>query len=74
MEPEVVAFLKRVALCIFITFSWLAITVTVGLKFELAFVADHVTVGNVIFYVWMSASFVAMVLYFIHIWKNTAKW
>ncbi len=74
MEPEVVAFLKRVALCIFITFFWLAITVTVGLKFDFAFVNEHVSAGNIIFYLWMAASFVAMVLYFIRIWKNTAKW
>lgn len=74
MEPEVVAFLKGVALCIFVTFCWLAITVTVGLKFDLAFVGSHVSVGNILFYLWMAASFVVMILYFIRIWKNTAKW
>lgn len=74
MEPEVVAFLKRVALCIFMVFSWLAITVIVGLKFNLAFVDNHVSPGNVLFYLWMAASFIAMILYFIRLWKNTAKW
>ena len=74
MEPEVVAFLKRVALCIFITFSWLAVTVTVGLKFDLVVVNNHPSVGNILFYLWMTGSFIAMILYFIRLWKNTAKW
>lgn len=74
MEPEVVAFLKRVALCIFLMFCWLAVNVTIGLKFDLAFIDNHVTTGNVLFYIWMTASFVIMVIYFIHIWKNSEKW
>ena len=74
MEPEVVAFLKRVALCIFLVFFWLAVTVIVGLKFDLAFVNNHVSLGNILFYLWMTASFVIMILYFIRLWKNTAKW
>ena len=74
MEPEVVAFLKRVAQCIFISFCWLAITVVVGLRFDLAFVDGRVSVGNIIFYLCMAASFVAMIVYFIRLWRNTSKW
>jgi hypothetical protein len=74
MEPEVVAFLKNVALCIFLTFSWLAVNVVIGLKFNLAFINGSISAGNILFYIWMAASFVIMIIYFIRLWKNTEKW
>ena len=74
MEPEVVAFLKRVALSIFLLFSWLAVTVVIGLKFNLAFINNAVSAGNILFYVWMIASLISLLLYLIKIWKKTEKW
>lgn len=74
MEPEVIAFLKRVAFSIFLLFSWLVLTVVVGLKFNLAFIGGSVSPANVLFYVWMIASLISLLLYLIKIWQKTKKW
>lgn len=74
MEPEVIAFLKRVALSIFIAFGWLAVNTVVGIRFNLAFVETSWTAGNVLFYIWLVGSFVLMLVYFVRMWKNTVKW
>ncbi len=74
MEPEVVAFLKRVGLSLFLSFCWLALNVTIGLKFDLAFVDGSISAGNILFYVWMTISFILLLAYLIHLWKNAEKW
>lgn len=74
MEPEVVAFLKRVALSIFLSFFWLALNVTIGIRFQLAFINKTYTWGNIVFYIWLVISFVAMLFYFVHLWRKTEKW
>ena len=74
MEPEVVAFLKRVALSIFLTFCWLAFNVAIGLRFDLAFPNGSVSPGNILFYVWMTASFILLLVYLIYLWKKSEKW
>ena len=74
MEPEVVAFLKRVGLTIFLTFCWLAFNVTIGLRFDLAFVDGTVSLGNVLFYIWMVISFIVLLMYLLKLWSKTEKW
>ena len=74
MEPEVIAFLKRVAFSIFLTFCWLAFNVTVGLRFNLAFAEGAVSLGNVLFYIWMVISFIALLVYLLKLWSKTEKW
>jgi hypothetical protein len=70
MEPEVLAFLKRVALSIFLAFCWLAINVIIGVKFDLAEVKGHVTIGNVLYYIWLIGSLILMLLFFLHLWRQ----
>ncbi len=73
MEPEVVAFLKRVALSILLAFVWLVINVTVGIRLDLAFVKDHITVGNVLYYSWLVASLVLLLLFFLRLWRQVPR-
>lgn len=73
MEPEVVAFLKRVALSILIAFCWMVINTIVGIKFDLAVVEDHVTVGNVLYYIWLVGSLILMLLFFLRLWKQVSR-
>ena len=73
MEPEVVAFLKRVALSIFIAFCWLVINTIVGVKFDLAVVEDHVTIGNVLYYIWLIGSLIFMLLFFLRLWRQVPR-
>ena len=73
MEPEVIEFLKRVTLSIFLAFLWLAINTTIGIKFNLAFVEEKVTIGNVFFYIWLVTSFILLLFFFIRLWREALK-
>ena len=74
MEPEVVAFLKRVAFSIFLVFCWLAFNVTLGLRFNLAIAEGAISLANVLFYLWMAVSFVMLLIYLIKLWGKAENW
>ena len=67
MEPEVLAFLKRVALSIFVAFCWLAINVILGVKFDLAEVEGHITIGNILYYIWLAGSLILILFFFLRL-------
>jgi hypothetical protein len=73
MEPEVLAFLKSIALSIFLAFCWLAINVILGVKFNLAEVEGHITIGNVLYYIWLVGSLIAMLFFFLRMWRRVPK-
>ena len=68
MEPEMVAFLRRIGKSLTIAFCWLAITATAAIKGDNAFIADHVTVGNILFYLWLVISIIILILIFKKMW------
>jgi hypothetical protein len=73
MEPEVLMFLKRVALSIFLAFCWLVMNTIIGVKFDLAVVEDHVTVGNVLYYIWLIGSLILLLFFFFRLWKQVPR-
>ena len=70
MEPEAAAFLKRIAKSIFIGFLWLAITSTIAIKGDNAFIEGPFRLGNVLFYAWFVISLVGLVLIYKRLWAN----
>ncbi|MEJ7828223.1 MAG: hypothetical protein WKF91_08515 [Segetibacter sp.] len=68
MEPEMVAFLKRIGLTIFLALLWLAINATAAIKGDNAFIGDHITIGNVLFYLWFVISLVILLWIFKRMW------
>lgn len=68
MEPEMVAFLKRIGKSLTIAFCWLAITATAAIKGDNAFIGQHVTTGNVLFYLWLIISIIILVMIFKKLW------
>ncbi len=68
MEPEMVIFLRRVAKSITIAFCWLAITATIAIKGDNAFIGDRITIGNVLFYLWLIVSIVILIRLFKKLW------
>ena len=70
MEPEMVAFLKRIANSIFIALAWLAINATVAIKGDNAYVGDHITLANVLCYSWFVISIVLLVMIYKKMWKG----
>ncbi len=70
MEPEVLAFLKRIALSLFLGIVWLSITAVAAIKGDNAFIEGSVRLGNVLFYIWFFISVVVLVKMFKKLWKN----
>ena len=68
MEPEMVAFLKRIGLTIFIALVWLAINATAAIKGDNAFIGDHITVANILFYLWFVISLVILLWIYKRMW------
>jgi len=73
MEPEVLAFLKRVALTIFLAFCWLATNVIIGVRFDLAEIEGHVSIGNVLYYIWLVGSLLVMLFFFLRLWREVPR-
>lgn len=70
MEPEVKAFLKRVAKSLMIGFLWLAINATAAIMGDNAFVGDSVTWANIAFYVWFVVSIIALIIIYKKMWQK----
>jgi len=70
MEPEAAAFLRRVGNSLAIGFIWLAINATAAIKGDNAFVGNHLTIGNVLFYIWFIISIVILIFLYKRIWVN----
>ena len=68
MEPDVAAFLRKVAKSVFIAFCWLAINAIAAIKGDNAFVGERVTAGNIIFYTWFVISIVVLVIIYKKMW------
>jgi hypothetical protein len=70
MEPEAAAFLRRVAKSIFIGFTWLAVNAIAAIKGDHAFIDDHITVGNIMFYIWFIISLGILIIFYKKIWAQ----
>ena len=73
MEPEAAAFLRRVGNSLAIGFLWLAVNATAAIKGDNAFIGDHITIGNVLFYIWFIVSIVILVIIYKKMWVNKVK-
>lgn len=69
MEPEMVAFLRRIVKSLTIAFCWLAITATAAIKGDNAFVGVRITLGNFLFYSWVVISIMILVKVYKKIWS-----
>lgn len=73
MEPEVAEFLRRVGKSLTIAFVWLAINATAAIKGDNAFVGDHLTLGNILFYIWFIASVIILIIIYKKMWSHNKK-
>lgn len=70
MEPEAAALLRRVANSLVTGFIWLAVNATAAIKGDNAFIGDHITIGNVLFYIWFVISIFILVVIYKKIWVD----
>lgn len=55
---------------IFVVLIWLLINTTAGLKYQLAFVSEEITAGNVVFYCWLMISFLLLIRWAYRMWSK----
>ena len=70
MEPEVTAFLARIAKSISLILIWMLINTLFGVKKGYFFLDEKIGTGHIIFYAWFIASFILLFWYIIRIWKR----
>jgi hypothetical protein len=71
MEPEIALFLRRFATSIFTGILWMMINSTAGIMFDNAFIHESISLGNILFYIWLLASIPLMIWFYKRLWKNT---
>ncbi len=70
MEPEVLVFLKRIAKSILLALVWLGITAAAAITGDHAFVGEHLTAANIIFYCWFVISLSALIYIYKRMWQK----
>lgn len=70
MEPEVSAFLARIAKSISLILIWMLINTLFGVKKGYFFLDEKISTGHIIFYGWFIGSLFLLFWYIIKIWKK----
>lgn len=70
MEPGVKEYLIRILNTLSLGLLWMAINSTAGIMYDLAFVHNTITLGNVLFYGWFLVSLTAFLWYIIRLWRK----
>jgi FtsH-binding integral membrane protein len=70
MEDDVKDFLKRIVWSMSLGLFWLTTTLGIGTYNHLLVPEQSIGIGNIIFYIWMAGSLVALVWLYIRIWKK----
>ena len=70
MEPGVRQYLIRILNTLSIGLLWMAVNMTAGIMYDLAFIHEKVTAGNIIFYIWFLISLAAFLLWVIKTWSK----
>ena len=70
MEPEVRQYLIRILNTLSVGLLWMVINSTLGIMYDLAFVHEHITTGNILFYIWFILSFGAFLWWVIRLWSK----
>ncbi|TSA63104.1 MAG: hypothetical protein D4R41_01595 [Sediminibacterium sp.] len=72
MDPVVSEYLKRILNTISFTVLWMAINSTAGIMYQFAYLQEgaSIQVENILFYLWLIVSFLALLYYLIRLWKK----
>lgn len=70
IEPETKSYLKKIMTTVFVGLFWMFGGVIAGIFFELGFVENGWSIGNVIFYTSFLGTMIWLILYFKKMWKG----
>jgi len=63
-------YLLRIVNTLAVAMLWLAVNSTLGIMYDLGFVHDHITTGNILFYAWFLISLAAFLWWIIWLWSK----
>ncbi len=70
MEPGVRQYLIRILNTLAIGLLWMALNMTAGIMYDLAFVHEHIRLGNILFYIWFVMSLAAFLWWVVRTWSK----
>jgi hypothetical protein len=70
MEPGIREFFKRIVTTLSLLILWMMINLTLGIKYDYAFFETKIYWYNIVFYLWMVVSTVALIWVCLKIWKK----
>jgi len=70
LEPEVRAYLVRILNTISVSVLWLIICTTAGIQFDYAFINETISIGNIVYYIWLVLSLGLYIWYLIRLWSK----
>jgi hypothetical protein len=70
LEPGVRTYLLRIVNTLSVGLLWLAINSTAGIMYDHAFVHEHISRGNIIFYCWFLISGTTFFWWIIRLWSK----
>jgi hypothetical protein len=70
LEPEVKDFLKKILQSVFTGLLWMMVNMIAGIYFGWMFIYDKISVGNIIFYIFLIVSLLWLIRFYYRIWKN----
>jgi len=73
IEPEVKDFLRRVMQTVSVGMLFLLVHMTFGLYLNWGFFEEQITLGNIVYYIFLLGSFAGMIYYFYLLWKERLK-
>jgi hypothetical protein len=73
IEPEVRDFLKRVMQTVSTGMLFLLVHMTFGLYLNWGFYESQITIGNVVYYIFLLGSFAGLIYYYYKLWKDRLK-
>jgi len=70
MEPGIKEFFKRLVTTISLLILWMAINMTIGIKYNCAFFENKIHWYNVVFYIWFIASLIVLIWFYVKLWRK----
>ena len=73
MEPEVKAFLLLIIQSLSMGLLWMLVNMTAGIYFNLAFFDDHISIWNILYYIFFLGTLVLFIMYLRKKWKGVKE-
>jgi len=70
IEPEIKEFLRRILQTVSMGMLFLLTHMTFGLYLNWGFYDEHISIGNIIYYIFLLASFGGLLYYYYRLWRK----